>query len=56
MAHVHRLERARAHLGPRAKDAKLLLFGSAIDQALRAHADRRSDVEIVDLERLYEGR
>jgi uncharacterized protein len=55
MAHVHRLERARAHLGPRAKDAKLLLFGSAIDQALRAHADRRSDVEIVDLERLYHG-
>ena len=55
MAHVRRLERARAHLGPRATEARLLLFGRAFDETLRAAADRRPDVVLVDLERLYHG-
>jgi hypothetical protein len=52
---LRRLERARAHFAKRAQDAKLLLFGSTVDPDLRQHASDRSDVEIIDLERLYEG-
>lgn len=55
MGHLTRLEHARTALGPRAGDAKLLLFGAHVGDALRTHASRRSDVEIVDLERLYGG-
>lgn len=55
VAHVRRLERARARLGRRAQNTKLLLIGSNIAPELRTHAARRSDVEIVDLERLYDG-
>lgn len=55
MAHLRRLERARAHLGPRAQQARLLLFGSTIDDTLRTHAAQQPDVELVDLERLYHG-
>lgn len=55
LAHLRRLERARTQLGRRATDAKLLLFGRAIDASLQAQAARRSDVELVDLERLYGG-
>lgn len=55
MSHLTRLEHARTALGSRAADAKLLLFGAHMGDALRAHASRRSDVELVDLERLYFG-
>lgn len=49
------LERARAALGTRAAHARLLLFAPAFTPALSAEAARRSDVELVDLERLYHG-
>jgi uncharacterized protein len=55
MRHLRRLESARAHFGERAADAKLLLFGATFDDALLAEAERRRDLEIVDLERLYDG-
>jgi hypothetical protein len=55
LAHLQRLERARAALGQRAVDATLFLFGTDADPALVALASKRSDVEIVDLERLYLG-
>lgn len=53
MRHVERLEAARSALGVRASNAKLLLFGSVVDEAVRLAADNRSDVEVVDLPRLY---
>ena len=53
--HLRRLESARRALGPRATDAKLLLFGSHVDEALIDVAGSRPDVEIVNLERLYHG-
>ncbi len=53
--HLAQLENARSALGVRAADAKLLLFGSHIGAELRRRASRRSDVELVDLKRLYFG-
>jgi hypothetical protein len=53
--HLRRLERARAALGTRAAQARLLLFGAEVGDDLRALADGRADVELVDLERLYGG-
>jgi uncharacterized protein len=53
--HLRRLEDARAALGDRAEGAKLLLFGSSFDEVVQASTGERADVEIVDLERLYEG-
>jgi AAA+ ATPase superfamily predicted ATPase len=53
--HLDRLTEARSRLGPRAKDARLLLIGSSFDPALDAEARRRGDVDLVDLERLYRG-
>lgn len=47
--HVHRLRQARAAYGPRAAEAKLLLFGGSFD------VDHSPDVELIDLERLYRG-
>jgi uncharacterized protein len=55
MRHVRRLEDARIALGDRAQGAKLLLFGSGFDDAVHASAGTRADLEIVNLERLYEG-
>lgn len=55
LRHVQRLEEARIALGDRAAGAKLLLFGSSFDEAAQASASERADLEIVDLERLYEG-
>ena len=55
LRHVRRLEDARIALGDRAEGAKLLLFGSSFDEAVQASAGERADLEIVDLERLYEG-
>ncbi len=51
---ITRLERARTILG--AEGAKLLLIAlGGFDRSLRALARRRGDVELVDVERLYEG-
>jgi len=50
-----RLEEARAALGPRAREARLLLFGARFSPNLLQEAARRPDLEIVDLERLYHG-
>ena len=55
LRHVWRLEDARIALGDRAEGARLLLFGSSFDEAVQASAGERADLEIVDLERLYEG-
>jgi uncharacterized protein len=55
LQHVRRLETARATLGARASNAKLLLFGSAFDAPVRAASGHRSDLELIDLERLYNG-
>jgi hypothetical protein len=55
LRHVRRLEEARVALGDRAEGARMLLFGSSFDKAVRASAAERTDLEIVDLERLYEG-
>jgi hypothetical protein len=54
-AHLHRLERIRVALGERAGGSKLLLIGPSIDGPLLSEAERRSDVELIDLERLYHG-
>jgi uncharacterized protein len=53
--HLRHLERARAALGVRAARARLLLIGAAFHEALREEAADRSDVELVDLERMYHG-
>ena len=53
--HVRRLENARLALGDRAEGARLLLFGSSFDAVVLAAAAERPDLEIVDLDRLYEG-
>ncbi len=55
MRHVRRLEAARSAIGSRAATAKLLCFGSRMAPEVRAEATRRSDLELVDLERLYSG-
>ena len=52
--HLQRLVTIRSELGPRAADAKLLLFGSEFDPALATSS--RPDLELVDLPRLYAGR
>lgn len=55
LRHVRRLEEARTALQDRADGAKLLLFGSSFDDAVRASAEERRDLEIIDLERMYRG-
>jgi uncharacterized protein len=55
LRHLHRLERARTALGTRASQARLLLIGTSVSDELRTEASGRSDLEIVDLERLYDG-
>jgi AAA+ ATPase superfamily predicted ATPase len=52
---LRRLEEARAAYGPRAAGAALWLFGPTVDPELARIAASRSDVEIVDLARLYHG-
>lgn len=49
--HLRTLEAIRASYGPRASRARLLLIGSHFDLDVSA----RPDVEVVDLERLYDG-
>jgi uncharacterized protein len=53
--HLQRLEECRAALGARAVDAKLLLAGVDFSRGLVGRVGTRSDVELVDLDRLYEG-
>jgi len=53
--HLARLEEARGAFGSTARDARLLLFGVRFSRSLGEEAARRSDVELVDLERLYQG-
>lgn len=53
--HLRRLEGARVLLGPRARQAKLLLFAATFSADLVAVATKRADVELIDLERLYTG-
>lgn len=58
-ADLHRLEKIRDLLierGYRAEGARLLVFGrSGFDKGLTGQASHRSDVELVDLERLRSG-
>lgn len=49
------LERARAALGTRAAHARLLLVAPAFTAELETLAAGRTDIELVDLERLYRG-
>lgn len=49
------LEQARAALGPRAAQARLLLFAPEFTTELAAVAKRHGDVELIDLPRLYHG-
>jgi uncharacterized protein len=55
LAHLEHLERARSALGRRASTARLLLFGSRFTRELTQRRTGRSDVELVDLDRLYGG-
>ena len=55
IGHLRALERLRASFDLAAVEAKLLLFGPDADEKLSEIAQARSDVEIVDLERLYSG-
>ena len=55
---LRRLERARDLLRGRAEvaDARLAIVGlGGFDRELRAEAERRADVVLVDLDRLYQG-
>ncbi len=54
-AHLRALERARAAIGTRAAHAKLLIFAPDFTSEVRAESDKRTDVELIDLERLYYG-
>ena len=54
-SHLNTLERVRAALGDRASGATLVLFGTRFANNLAARTTDRSDVELVDLERLYKG-
>ena len=49
------LEQVRGALGVRASAAKLLLFAPAFTSSLLTEASARPDVELVDLDRLYQG-
>lgn len=53
--HLRILEQARAAYGGRAARAKLLLAAPSFTEELRSEADRRPDIELIDLERLYHG-
>lgn len=55
LRHVRRLEEARASMGPTADSAKLLLFGQHFDANVLAATEQRSDLEVIDLARLYGG-
>ncbi len=52
---LRHLERARAALGPTASNARLLLFAPEFSGTLTRIAEQRDDVELIGLERLYNG-
>lgn len=52
---LRRLDQARAALGRRAEGARLLLFGGKFASAVTEAARDRSDVELIDFDRLYGG-
>lgn len=54
-SHLRRLEETRGAMGARAENARLLIFGVAFSPELASLADRRRDVELIGLERLYGG-
>ena len=54
-AHLRSLEQARADLGRRAQAATLVVGCEDAEVDLRAEADRRGDVALVDLARLHHG-
>lgn len=54
-AELRRLERLRAALGTRGAHARLLLFAARFTNELRQAARARSDLELVDHDRLYHG-
>jgi uncharacterized protein len=53
--HLRRLEAARSALGRRASGAKLLLFGVEHAAGLKKAEGNRTDVALIDLDRLYRG-
>lgn len=53
--HLRRLKAARSALGGRASGARLLLFGAAHAPELVEAASQRTDIELIDLDRLYRG-
>lgn len=53
--HLQGLVDSRGALGEAAAGAKLLLFGVEFTAELRAAAEVRADVELIDLDRLYHG-
>lgn len=55
LGHLSGLEKARAALGTRASSARLLLFAQTFKGDLIEQARSRTDVELIDLERLYHG-
>ncbi len=55
LGRLHALERARSALGDAGTAAKMLLFARDFASELRDAAAERSDVELIDLERLYHG-
>lgn len=55
IAELHRLERLRAALGTRAAQTRLLLFAAGFTNELRRVARTRSDLELIDHDRLYHG-
>jgi AAA+ ATPase superfamily predicted ATPase len=56
IADLARLERAKALLGPRANHARLMILSlHGFDPKLKSMAKTRSDIELVTLQRLYEG-
>jgi uncharacterized protein len=53
--HLYRLEEARRALRGATPETRLLLFGTAFSPEVTGAARRRTDVEVVDLQRLYCG-
>lgn len=53
--HLRRLEEVRRAMGARAENARLLLFGMDFTPGVLAAARDRSDVELIDFNRLYGG-
>lgn len=55
IAHLNHIQQAKASLGERAANAKILLFAPAFTKELQRVAAKRGDMELVDFERLYSG-